>query len=110
MGLFKIIKYQLYLLQLENYELGRFWKLLFKKGFWPKGEQRKQLVWTMKARAVFLLAVVFHFGLSIILYWVLSNGLSVFSIKYLVLSILIFVLLLTAYCCPVPALAHGLAG
>jgi fatty acid desaturase len=34
--------------------------LLFKKGFWPKGEQRKQLVWTAKAKALFLMAVGLH--------------------------------------------------
>lgn len=49
-------KYQLYLLQLENYELFRFWKLLFKKGFWPKAGQRKELVWTAKAAVIFTLA------------------------------------------------------
>lgn len=32
----KFIKYQLYLLQLENYELGRYWKLLFKKSAMAK--------------------------------------------------------------------------
>lgn len=52
MNPFKIIKYQLYLLQLENYELGRYFRLLRLKGFWPKGEQRKELVWTAKAKAV----------------------------------------------------------
>ncbi|MFA5991069.1 MAG: UDP-N-acetylmuramoyl-tripeptide--D-alanyl-D-alanine ligase [Candidatus Doudnabacteria bacterium] len=65
LNLFKVIKYQLYLLQLENYELGRFWKLLLKKGFWPKEGQRKNLVWTMKAVLIFGLTELVIFGLSL---------------------------------------------
>jgi UDP-N-acetylmuramoyl-tripeptide--D-alanyl-D-alanine ligase len=58
----KFIQYQLYLLQLENYELGRYWKLLFKKGFFPKRRniQRKELVWTAKAKALTVMAVGVH--------------------------------------------------
>ncbi|HVY67983.1 MAG TPA: hypothetical protein VHA30_03775, partial [Patescibacteria group bacterium] len=52
---FKIIKYQLYLLQLENYEPGRYFRLLWQKGLRPQGEQRKQLVWTGKAKALLAL-------------------------------------------------------
>ena len=81
---FKIPKYQLYLLQLENYELGRYLKLLFKKGLWPKGEQRKKLVWTKKAQLVFGLAIILHFGLPVLLYFYLSEWFFVFSIKYFV--------------------------
>jgi UDP-N-acetylmuramoyl-tripeptide--D-alanyl-D-alanine ligase len=64
-NLFKVIKYQLYLLQLENYELGRFLKLIFKKGLLPKGEQRKQLVWTSKAVLIFGLSEIIILGLSL---------------------------------------------
>jgi len=73
----KFIKYQLYLLQLENYELGRYWKLLWAKGFWPKKKQvqRKELVWSAKAKALMLMAWALH-GLIIIL-----AGLAVLSIK-----------------------------
>src|SRR6185369_11161484 len=62
MNLFNIIKYQLYLLQLENYELGRYWKLLWKKGIFPKKSrpQRKELVWTVKAKALMLMATALH--------------------------------------------------
>jgi UDP-N-acetylmuramoyl-tripeptide--D-alanyl-D-alanine ligase len=56
---YKLIKYHLYLLQLENYELGRFWKLLNKKGWFPPKEaQRKDLVWTPKAILLFVLAEI----------------------------------------------------
>ncbi len=58
----KFIKYQLYLLQLENYELGRYWKLLKIKGFFPDKHQpqRKELVWTAKAKALMVMAVALH--------------------------------------------------
>lgn len=95
--IFQIIKYQLYLLQLENYELLRFFKLLFEKGLLPKGEQRKKLVWTQKALAVFVLAVALHIGLPLLTYGFLSNGFLVASSKYQVLSFLFFVLLATCY-------------
>ena len=53
-----LVKYHLYLLQLENYELGRFWKLLFKRGWFPVKTQRKDLVWTSKAKLIFALAEI----------------------------------------------------
>ncbi len=90
MYIFKIIKYQLYLLQLENYELGRYFVLLLKKGLWPskRGEQRKDLVWTMKARLLFTLAFLTQLILlAASIYFIIQNGLSVLSILYLVLCI-----------------------
>lgn len=57
---YKLIKYHLYLLQLENYELERFWKLLIKRGWFEGAEPlRKKLVWTKKAIALFALAQLF---------------------------------------------------
>jgi UDP-N-acetylmuramoyl-tripeptide--D-alanyl-D-alanine ligase len=52
-----IFTYHLYLLQLENYELGRFWYLLLTRGYFQKGSLRKSLVWTVKARLLFLGAI-----------------------------------------------------
>ena len=91
MNLFRIIKYQLYLLQLENYELGRYFKLLLKKGFWPKGEQRKQLVWTAKAKSLFLMAVGLHIlVVACISFWSVMAaviiGLLFLTTYYLLLS------------------------
>ncbi len=97
MNFLKIPKYQLYLLQLENYELGRYFKLLLSKGLFPKPEQRKDLVWTMKARVFFLGALALHILLTILLFSVLSQGFSVLSIKYLVLSLGFCILLYTLY-------------
>ncbi len=92
MNLFKIIKYQLYLLQLENYELGRYFKLLFKKGFWShEREQRKQLVWTAKAKALFLIAVGLHILVVVcISFWsvmaAIIIGLLFFTTYYLLFT------------------------
>lgn len=58
----RIIKHQLYLFQLENYEIQRFWKLMRRPGLWrPKEKPRKELVWTLKARALLGLALVLQF-------------------------------------------------
>jgi UDP-N-acetylmuramoyl-tripeptide--D-alanyl-D-alanine ligase len=60
MNPFAIPGYQLYLLQLENYELLRFFKLVLKKGIFKKFSLRKDLVWTLKARVIFILATTLH--------------------------------------------------
>ncbi len=64
----KFISYQLYLLQLENYQLGRYFRLLWSRGFFPSKHrpQRKELVWSVKAKAVLAMAVALH-GLIVIL-------------------------------------------
>ncbi len=84
-------KYQLYLLQLENYELFRFWKLLFKKGFWPKAGQRKELVWTAKAAVIFTLAEMLVLAAGVLCFFFFraqfGNPLSV------LLGILVFLVL-----------------
>lgn len=65
----KFIKYQLYLLQLENYELARYWRLLKSKGFFPSKNQaqRKELIWTAKAKALMLMAAALHLLLAVII-------------------------------------------
>ena len=63
---YKLIKYHLYLLQLENYELGRFWKLVAAKGWFPPKEQRKDLVWTPKVVLLFVSSEVFILLASLI--------------------------------------------
>lgn len=58
MNIFKLLLYQLYLLQLENYNLRRYWK-----GYWRKVRnklyisQRQQIVWTKKIRLIFALSL-----------------------------------------------------
>ncbi len=90
------IKYQLYLLQLEGYELSRYFKLLSKKGLLPKGKFRKQLDWTEKAKLLFGVSLVLHIGLSflvgLIFYWFTKNPLDVYLV-----SIIIFIILSLEY-------------
>ena len=62
----KTIKYQLYLLQLENYELGRLWRLLIRRGWLPKKNQRKELVWTSKAVVLGILAELMIITVSLV--------------------------------------------
>jgi UDP-N-acetylmuramoyl-tripeptide--D-alanyl-D-alanine ligase len=94
-GIFKIIKYQLYLLQLENYELGRYFKLLFKKGFWPKGEQRKSLVWTAKAKTLMLMAVGLHLLIVVtLIFWSLILAIVVGFVLLTIYSLLFTLALL----------------
>jgi len=53
--------YQLYLLQLENYELKRFWALLSRKGYFgASAPLRKNIVWTGKAKAIFALSAILY--------------------------------------------------
>ena len=83
--IFKIPKYHLYLLQLENYELGRCLKLLFKKGLLPPKEPlRKKLVWTMKAKGLFLIAVGLYVFLPILIVWLLDLSLAISIILLLI--------------------------
>ena len=87
MNIFKIIKYQLYLLQLENYELDRYFKLLLKKGFLPQPDQRKDLVWTSKALLILGIAIFLHLGVTLVM-----------ILKHRVLAALLwFVFLATCY-------------
>lgn len=52
-------KYQLYLLQIENYEIDRFWRLLFAKGYFKSSTPlRKSLVWTKKALLILVLSII----------------------------------------------------
>lgn len=70
MLLFSTIKYQLYLLQLENYEVLRYLKLLFKKGyFFSKQPLRGQLVWTGKASLILSLVSLFWILTVAFLLW-----------------------------------------
>ncbi|MBI3304906.1 UDP-N-acetylmuramoyl-tripeptide--D-alanyl-D-alanine ligase [Candidatus Parcubacteria bacterium] len=66
MNLPAVWDYQLYLLQLEQYELARYWKLLRLKGlFPPKSGLRKSLHWTLKARVIWLLACTIHLAILV---------------------------------------------
>src|SRR3989344_2725689 len=63
MKLLRPILFQLYLLQLENYNLKRYFKLAGNKlATDPLGHsQRKKIVWTLKAKMVFALSIAIAF-------------------------------------------------
>jgi len=82
----EILKYQIYLLQLENYEIKRFWKLLRKKGYLkPASPLRKSLVWTNKAKLIFGASLVIWIGLILLAlsfhpYWALVFAVVLFFV------------------------------
>lgn len=67
----KIYSYQLYLFQLEEYDVKRYLIAIRKKGLLPLKSARKKVKWTMKARLVFfigfLIQLLFAFGISFLL-------------------------------------------
>ena len=63
-----LIKYHLYLLQLENYELSRFWQLLFKRGWFMRKNLRKNLVWTAKAKLLFIISEILILAAAFFIY------------------------------------------
>lgn len=84
----KAIFYQLHLLQLENYELKRFWPLLWKKGyFYSQRPLRQNLVVTSKIGAIAGLSVLF---MSALLFFIWMVGHS--AITTLGALILIWIL------------------
>jgi len=58
--MFNAIIYQLYLLQLESYELSRYFVLLGKKGIFPPSKLRGKIKWTGKARLLLAVSAFFH--------------------------------------------------
>ena len=91
----RIIKYQLYLLQLENYEVPRYLRLIFKKGILPTKELRSGIVWTGKAKLILMLSVILHFLIAIILslvVWNVSHNIWLSLASFLlILFVLLFI-------------------
>lgn len=65
MFLFKIFKYQLYIFQLEEYEILRFIKAVLHLGLLPKKSLRKDAVWTAKAKAISVITIIIELGVSL---------------------------------------------
>ncbi|MDO8600818.1 MAG: UDP-N-acetylmuramoyl-tripeptide--D-alanyl-D-alanine ligase [bacterium] len=62
----KLIAYHLYLFQLENYRIRRYFAILQKQYPWKApAETRKKLVWTLKASYLFLLALILQILLAL---------------------------------------------
>jgi len=98
----KIIEYQLYLLQLENYNLRRFWHVFLKNGFSVR-KMRQELVWTNKLKLMAVLvgviALLIIIGLGSAVY-LLTNSVLITVIDALInlyiLSIIFGVLAIIA--------------
>lgn len=89
MSLFKLLLYQLYLLQLENYDLGRFWRVSWHKlRHHPfDSSQRQTLIWTVKAGLIFVLSCI----LALVVSWgIVRNYPGGWSVVILVLNFIIF--------------------
>lgn len=61
--MFKAIKQSVYLLQLENYNLRRFWKVILKRPF-IRSKFRQKIVWTPKLALVFSLSTLLQIMVS----------------------------------------------
>ena len=71
--------------------------MLFKKGLWPKGAQRKTLVWTSKAKALMLMAVGLHLLIIICLalnssLWFLLGLIVLIPVYFIFFSIALLLL------------------
>ena len=97
MNPFFIPIYQLYLLQLENYELNRYWPLLFQKGcIFSNQPLRKSIVWTQKAIGMLTLAVLCYLGALVI---VLFSPSLVFALISLIIGFFLFPVFYTFSLC-----------
>lgn len=85
--------YQLYLLQLENYEIRRYFRILDRKGyFFSKIPLRKKKIdWTKKISAIFVFALLITLA-GFLLFLKIS---IIFSAAWIVLALLIFPLFYT---------------
>lgn len=86
---FSYLYYHLYLLQLEEYNVGRFLSLIFKTKGIPPATLRKKLVFTPKMILIAALTLAFIIGLSIRLHIIF---LSAFYISFIPISIAVVIL------------------
>ncbi len=98
MNPFKVVKYQLYLLELENYNLPRFLRLMWRTNGIPKKAPRKELVWTPKLAATFGTALALKFFVATVFasFFSLSVAIFVFFITLFVFSFSFFIFLTIA--------------
>ena len=91
----KIISYQLYIFQLEEYEVKRFWKAILRKGLIQPSSLRKKVTWTQKAKLMVLIStllqIFFSFALSFIITSVLNLEIH-FSLIIFLLFLYLFIL------------------
>ncbi|MEO6508937.1 MAG: UDP-N-acetylmuramoyl-tripeptide--D-alanyl-D-alanine ligase [Patescibacteria group bacterium] len=84
----KVLFYHLYLLQLEEYSINRYLKLIVKTKGVPSGSTRKQVEWTQKLTLVFFVAFTLQLLTSILLGIFIYKQLSFDSVTALSLLLL----------------------
>lgn len=97
MNPFFIPVYHLYLLQLENYELTRYFQLIFAKGYLgPGAPLRKTIVWTPKARSIFFLSFVLFAVGAVTVY---LNSSITLTVLFVVIGFFCFPILYSVVLC-----------
>jgi UDP-N-acetylmuramoyl-tripeptide--D-alanyl-D-alanine ligase len=89
--MFRNIRYQIYLLQLENFHLSRFIQAAMRDSFSPPKETRHPIIWTTKLVGVVSLASLFVLVIITLASWGLSALLSL-----MVIGVVVAVFLLLA--------------
>lgn len=86
---YKILLYQLYIFQLEEYDSKRFVSSLSKKGLTPSKTLRKKAILTTKAKVLILLTIIQQAIIWILLTYFLSSVLHPFLLVIVSLTILV---------------------
>ncbi|MFS8130766.1 MAG: Mur ligase family protein [Candidatus Dojkabacteria bacterium] len=63
---FNLITYQLYIFQLEEYDVERYSRAIINKGLTPPDSLRKELTWTTKAKLIFAISFITQFLITFI--------------------------------------------
>ena len=91
----KSIYYQLYLLQLENYHIARYFRVVRRRLFsWNMPVLRQKLIWTSKMKLVLVLAFLLHFFFSAAaakalgMFWIFIPVFFIFSFFYFIFLVI----------------------
>lgn len=98
----KILVYQFYIFQLEEYDVLRFFKTIFFKGLFPTKFLRKKPVFTVKGKILLLLSIILKIFFTSLFIYLLHLRLNLnyflfiflFFLIYFILSVFSFIFLL----------------
>lgn len=77
--------YQLYLLQIEDYRISGYFRLLGERGFYfPQNKLRKSIVWTAKAKSIF----AFSIALALLIFAVVLLASTIAAVFWALLALL----------------------
>jgi UDP-N-acetylmuramoyl-tripeptide--D-alanyl-D-alanine ligase len=94
----RVALYQLYLLQLEEYSILRYLKIIKKTGGFPYGSQRKGITWTKKLFLINLLAFVVQIAVAGGISWFLFDNINRPTAAPLFIFPIIFVIFYALTC------------